>query len=393
MPNTINAYLDSRRDDLIAFTQELIKIESYTCQEKEASRRVVEEMTSLGYDEVKVDSFGSVMGRVGNGEIILLYDAHIDVVEALDAADWKHGPFSATIEEGRMYGRGTVDTKSSVCAMIYAGHALKKLGLLEGKTVYISASVGEEDYDGFFLENAIREHGINADFAIIGEPSDLNLAVGHRGRSMYTIQTKGKSAHGSAPHNGINAIYKMAEIQKRVEEQQAKFDLLEGDKGSVVLSNIVARTPSLNAIPDQCTIYLDRRLALGETEEIVAAEMDAIVEGTDATWEIYQATGQSFTGKSINMRVFLPAWEIDPTHPLAKAGERAVKQVTGKTHTLFKWEFATNGFATNGPFIIPTVGVGPGEIKYAHMKDENCKVEDIISAAKIYANIACCNLT
>lgn len=388
MSKNISNFLDSKRDALIAFTQDMIRIESYTCKEKEASERVQAEMISLGYDDVKVDSFGSVLGRVGNGETVLLYDAHIDVVEALDAADWKHGPFSATIEDGCMYGRGTVDTKSSVCAMVYAGHAMKELGLLEDKTVYISASVGEEDYDGFFLENAIREHKIEADFAVIGEPSDLNLAVGHRGRSMYTIQTQGVSAHGSAPHNGINAIYKMAKVIERVEAQQGKFDLLEGEKGSVVLSNVQARTASLNAIPDQCTIYLDRRLALGETEEIVAAEMDAIVEGLDAKWSVYRATGESFTGKEIDMHVFLPAWEIDANHVLAVAGTKAISTVTGKTDTTFKWEFATNGFATNGPFQVPTIGVGPGEIKYAHMKDENCKVEDIVSAAKIYTCIS-----
>ncbi|SDQ73513.1 YgeY family selenium metabolism-linked hydrolase [Pseudovibrio sp. Tun.PSC04-5.I4] len=388
MSEVITAYLDSKRDDLIAFTSDLIQIESYTTKEKEASTRVVKEMQALGYDDVKVDSFGSVMGRVGNGKTVLLYDAHIDVVEALDGADWKHAPFSATIEDGCMHGRGTVDTKSSVCAMVYAGQAMKELGLLEGKTVYISASVGEEDYDGFFLENAIREHGIEADFAIIGEPSDLKLAVGHRGRSMYTIRTTGKSAHGSAPHNGVNAIYKMAEVLKRVEAQQGKFDLLTGEKGSVVVSNIDARTASLNAIPDQCTIYLDRRLALGETEEIVGAEMDAIVEGTDAKWEIYRATGESFTGKLIDMHVFLPAWETKTDHPLVQAGEQAIERTTGETNSIFKWEFATNGFATNGPFSVPTIGVGPGEIKYAHMKDENCKVEDIMSAAKIYTNIA-----
>ena len=386
--DAISEYIDSKKEQLLTFTQDLIQIESYTGQEEEAALRVKEEMLSLGYDEVTIDSYGSVMGRIGHGDTTFLYDAHIDIVSAKDASDWTYPPFSGEIVDGKIYGRGTVDTKSSVCAMVYAGHALKHLSLLEGKTVYISASVGEEDYDGFFLEHAIKENNIEADFAIIGEPSDLNLAIGHRGRAMYTIQTQGKSAHGSAPHNGVNAIYKMAQLLNNIEAQQAKFDLIEGEKGSVVVSNIEARTASLNAIPDQCTIYLDRRLAIGEAEEIVADEMNQIVAGTDASWQVYRATGESFTKKAIDMHVFMPAWEIARDHSLTMAGEAAVERVTGKANTAFKWDFATNGFATNGPFSVPTIGVGPGHPKYAHMKNEHCHTEDIVSATKIYTYIA-----
>lgn len=388
MSHNIHSFLNDKKEDLIGFTQDLIRIESYTGKEQLASERVAQEMKSLNYDDVRVDSFGSVMGRVGNGKQVFIYDAHIDVVEAPDADDWKHGPFSGHIEDGIIYGRGSVDTKSSVCAMVYAGHALKELGLLEGKTVYISASVGEESYDGFFLERAIEENNIDADYAIIGEPSDLKLAFGHRGRAMYTIQTKGKSAHASAPNTGVNAIYEMADILKRVEEQQAKLDRKEGEKGSVAVSYIETRTASLNAIPDLCTIYLDRRLALGETEEIIAAEMDEIVAGKDASWDVYWEVGESFTNKKIEMRTFLPAWETDKNHALVKAGASAVEKVTGKQGTIFKWDFSTNGFATNGPFSVATIGIGPGDPKYAHMKDENCKTEDILSASKIYAEIA-----
>ena len=78
----------------------------------------------------------------------ILFDAHIDVVTAEDAADWEHGPFSGDVVDGVVWGRGTVDTKSSAVAMIYAGYLMKKLNLLEGKKVYISTSVMEEDFDG-----------------------------------------------------------------------------------------------------------------------------------------------------------------------------------------------------------------------------------------------------
>ncbi|QZY54818.1 YgeY family selenium metabolism-linked hydrolase [Crassaminicella profunda] len=384
MNDSIVECFSQLRDDLIKFTQKLVRIESYTGKEQEATELVKAEMEKLGYDEVIVDNYGSVLGRVGSGDTKIIYDAHIDVVEAKDANEWKYGAFSGEIVDGAMYGRGTVDTKSSVCAMIYAGHAMKKLGLLEDKTVYISASVMEEDFDGELLFRVIEEQKLDLDYTIIGEPSNLQLAVGHRGRSMYTITTKGVSAHGSAPNNGVNAIYKMAKILSRVENQQKEFDKINGEKGSVVVSNIEARTASLNAVPDQCKIYLDRRLALGETEEMVAKEMDKIIEGTDATWEIYNAIGKSATGKDVVLRTFMPAWETAEDHQLTQAAIKSFNEVLEKKPEIFKWEFSTNGFATNGRFNVPTIGFGPGEMKYAHMKDEHCKVEDIVTAAKVY---------
>lgn len=391
MTNPINEYLDSIQGDLIDFTSRLIQCKSLTGDEREAAECVKREMEKLGFDEILVDSFGSVLGRVGHGESVFLYDAHIDIVDAKDEADWTHGPFSGHIEDGVLWGRGSVDTKSSVCAMVYGAHAMKQCGLLEGKTILVSASVMEEDFDGELLYQALKENNLNPNYCIIGEPSSLRLAVGHRGRAMYKVTTTGKSAHGSQPQNGVNAIYKMNQIIANVERQQQEFDQLVdvAEKGSVVLSNIECRTASLNAVPDRCTVYLDRRLALGETEEMVAKEMDRIVEGTDATWEIYDAVGQAYTGKEVVLHTFLPAWETDRAHPLVEAGQVAMKETLQHDGEVFKWEFSTNGFATNDKYQVPTIGIGPGDLRLAHQKDERCDTAEIVAAAKIYAHIAC----
>lgn len=380
----INKYFESIDYDLIEFTKRLIQIESYTGKENDASELVKNEMVKLGYDEIIVDKYGSVIGRMGDGDKKIIYDAHIDVVEAKDSSEWLYPPFSGEIVDGKIYGRGTVDTKSSVAAMVYAGHAMKELGLLNGKTVYISASVMEEDFDGELLYRIIDEQNLKLDYTIIGEPSNMQLAVGHRGRSMYTITTYGISAHGSAPEKGDNAIYKIAKILSRIEKKQKYFDTLDGDKGSIVVSDIKARTASLNAVPDQCTIYIDRRLALGETMEAVNKEMDALIEGIDANWQIYTAIGKSWTNEDVELRTFLPAWEIKTEHELVKFGINAFKEVVSKNLNIFKWPFSTNGFATNARFSVPTIGFGPGDMKLAHMKDENCSIDDIITASKFY---------
>ena len=386
---SINKIFDEIQNDLIDFTQRLIRVESYTGKETETSKLVKDEMIKLGYDDVTVDKYGSVLGKLGSGDKHILYDGHIDVVEAPDKDEWLYPPFEAKIVDGKLYGRGAVDMKAAVAGMVYAGYAMKKLNLLEGKTVYISASVMEEEYDGELLYRVINEQKLSLDYTIIGEPSALQLAVGHRGRAMYVISTPGISAHGSAPEKGDNAIYKMGKILHNIEQLQKYFDTLEGDnKGSIVVSDIKARTASLNAIPDLCSIYIDRRLALGETREMVDKEMDKIIEGTDASWEIYTASGKSFTNADVELETFLPAWEINLDHELVKFGQSAFKEITNSTVNIFKWPFATNGFATNGRFNVPTIGFGPGDYKLAHMKDEHCAVDDIVLASKFYTILA-----
>lgn len=245
----------------------------------------------------------------------------------------------------------------------------------------------EEDFDGELLDRVMTGNNLRPAFAVIGEPSNLKLALGHRGRAMYVIRTKGVSAHGSAPETGENAVYKMAELITRVDELNRKLSMQVGEKGSVALTRIESRSASLNAVPDGCAIYLDRRLALGEDEAKVAAEMNELVAGTDAQWEIYDAQGTSWTGKPVVLHTFLPAWEAKQEEPLAQAGIRAYKEIMGKAPELFKWDFATNGFACAGRYHVPTIGLGPGDYVLAHQKNERCRVEDIENACMFYAEL------
>lgn len=376
------------RQDLIRFEQKLIRIPSTTGHEEEASRLVLEEMERLGYDDAKIDRFGNVMGRMGDGPKQILFDAHLDVVGALDAECWQHSPFSGDIVDGVIWGRGSVDTKSSAVGMIYAGYLMKKLGYLDGKSLYVSASIMEEDYDGELLDRAMQENGIlHPAFAVIGEPSNLKLARGHRGRAMYVVTMDGISAHGSAPETGVNAVYKMQELIGRVDRLNHRLRAQGGETGSVALTKIESRSASLNAVPDQCRIYLDRRLAMGETEEVVAREMDELVTGTDARWEIYDAVGESWTGEEIILHTFLPAWEEPDDSVLMESGKAAYRELLGQEPEMFKWNFATNGFACAGRYHVPTIGLGPGDYVLAHQKDEHCKLEDIFTATMFYAEL------
>jgi len=373
-------------NDLIQFAQDLVKIKSYTGQEGDIAKFIERKMNELDYDEVYIDDLGNVIGVIGSGPTKILFDSHIDTVQVNDAEAWTYGPFDGTIVDGRLYGRGSVDMKSAVAATVYAGHVINKMGYAEGKTVYISTSVMEEDYDGEPVSYLCEKSNIEPDFAIICEPSSMKLAMGHKGRALIKVSVKGVSAHGSAPEKGDNAIYKMSEIIKRVEMLGQLMMSKPGEKGSLALTKIESEAVSINAIPPVCNIYLDRRLILGEDYDFISKEMETLLKGIEASWEVYDVTGQSWTGEEITLHSFMSAWEISEEHRLSKACISAYDEVFECKPTQIKWDFCTNAVATCKAGI-PTIGIGPGNDKLAHMVDENCSVNEIKDAFKFYVNL------
>jgi putative selenium metabolism hydrolase len=375
------------KEELVLFAQSLVRIKSYSGQEQEIIRFIERKMEDLGYDEVKVDSMGNVLGRIGSGEKSILFDSHVDTVEVNDEKEWEFPPFSGEVVEGRLHGRGSVDMKSSIAASIYAGVIAKRLGLTSGKTVYVSCTVFEEDCDGENLRHLFRELDLKPDYVVICEPSNNKIALGHKGKLQVSIKTLGVSAHGSAPEKGVNAIYEMAEIIQRVEKTNLALMKKEKPRGTLVLSKISSISASLNAVPSECEIYLDRRIVPGETEVTIRREMDEVIKGKNAAWEVGTLQRKSWTGMDIHYEPFHLAWKIDHDHELTKACKAAYRETFGTEPTEFDfWDFSTNA-VTPVSMGIPTIGFGPGEYKLAHMRNENCRVDQIVEACDFYAKV------
>jgi putative selenium metabolism hydrolase len=211
--------------------------------------------------------------------------------------------------------------------------------------------------------------------------------VGHKGKLQVSIKTQGVSAHGSAPEKGINAIYEMADIIQRVEAKNLELMKKEKPRGTLVLSKISSVSASLNAVPSQCEIYLDRRIIPGETEEEIRREMDRLIQGKNATWEVGTLHRKSWTGMDIRYEPFHLAWKIAPDHELTRACVAAYQETLGGEPAEFDfWDFSTNA-VTPVSLGIPTIGFGPGEYKLAHMRDENCEVDQIVKACEFYARL------
>lgn len=372
--------------ELIAFYRQTVRTRSYSDEEGDVARMVEAKMKELGFDQAYIDPAGNVVGRVGHGPKVIHFDSHMDTVQANDPEAWRAGPFSAELVDGMVYGRGSVDMKGGLTASVYAAALAKQAGLLEGKTVYVTGSVCEEYCDGVCLEHFYRDSGVKPDVCVICEPSDNTITLGHTGKVQARIKTHGVSAHGSAPEKGVNAVYEMAEIITRVEALNRKLQATPG-AGTIVLSHISCVTASLNAVPSQCEIYLDRRLRPGESVAQVKGELDALTAGKRASWEPGTLRHTSWTGTEL---VYEPAhepWRIAEDAPLTQACNAAYEAVFGEKPQRYDfWDFGTNAVVPVS-MGVATIGFGPGEYKLAHMTDEWCDPKKVEEACRFYTQL------
>jgi len=158
-------------------------------------------------------------------------------------------------------------------------------------------------------------------------------------------------------------------------------------KGTIVVSAIQSISPSFNAVPDECTIHLDRRLTKGESKESAYAEIREIFKKIGVSAEIIELTYSvpAYTGKVYPTEQYFPTWVLEESHPLIQSAVATYSSVFAEKPVVDKWTFSTNGTATAGVFGIPTVGFGPGEEHFAHAPDERVKIEHLVKAAAFYA--------
>ncbi|MFZ5947530.1 MAG: YgeY family selenium metabolism-linked hydrolase [Stygiobacter sp.] len=379
--------VEQEKENLFALIQKLIQIKSYSGEEKEIVEFIISKMKEFGFDEAFHDSFGNAIGRIGNGPIKIMYDAHIDTVKVTETENWQYPPFAGEIKNGKIYGRGAVDEKPAMAGYLIAAKILKQLFNKLPFTLYVVGSVLEEDADGYPLYHIIQNEKIKPDFVLLGEPTDLKVYRGQRGRMEIKITTKGKSAHGAHNQKGINAIYKMQPIISAIEKLDKKLKPKSPlGKGSITVSNILSKAPSLCSVSDFCEIHIDRRMTIGENKNTVLKELKDIAKKNkiDAKISIPQVEGKSWKGTEFSTEAYFPTWVYDETHPLVTSAMKASKISIGKAKCGV-WSFSTNGVATAGHFGIPTIGFAPGKEKLSHSSKEELILEDLFKATKFYS--------
>ncbi len=382
----------SNRDAIISFLRDIVAIPSFDSNIRDVAARVERELRALGFRDIHYAPYGDIVACIGDGKRSLLYDSHLDTVGVGEPKEWRHDPFGAVIENGLMFGRGAVDEKGSTPPMIYGLKIAHELGLLDGFTAYYFGSI-EEWCEGLSARVFVEEEKVKPDFVVIGEPTNLRVYRGHKGRCEFRVTARGKSAHGASHWLGDNAIYKMQELLRKIPELDARLpdDPFLG-RGSIVATFIEARGGSLNVVPDRCSIVLDRRLTQGESAAQALDQVRALLPSDDFEVEVLRyeqpmdslRSPQGYSGYRRVADQIFPAWSFEESHPFAHAAVETSRAI-GLETTTGKWNFSTNGAYWAGIAGIPSVGFGPGEEEVVHTIDEHVRVDDIVRAAEWYA--------
>ena len=368
--------------ELVAFLVDLLAIPSPSGKEAKITERIAGEMRRLGFDEVRIDGLGNVIGRVGRGPRLVAFDAHVDTVDAGDRAHWSFDPFRPHVSEGRVWGRGAADQKGGLASMVHAGRIVREMGLGRDLTLLFVGSVQEEDCEGMAWKYLVEEEKIRPELIVLTEPTSLNICRGHRGRSC----------HGSAPERGDNAAYKAARVALEIERLNGRLavDAFLG-KGTVTVTEIATSSPALCAVPDTARLHLDRRLTAGETKDSAVAEVRQAAARAgfpEARIFVPEYREPSHTGRVIPCDKYFPTWTLDESSPWLKAAVSAYISLFGRAPKVDKWTFSTNGVGIMPIYGIPCLGFGPGREPQAHAVDEYCPVEDLHVAAAFYAALA-----
>ena len=377
--------------NIIQFMKEIVAIPSMESQIGPVGERIAAEMKKLKFDEVRFDKMGNILGRIGSGDRTIVFDSHIDTVGIGDPTSWEWDPFEGKIEDGTLFARGACDEKGSTPGMIYGMAIARDLGLLEGWTAYYFGNM-EEWCDGIAPNTFVEvDPGVRPDYVVIGEPTKMNVYRGHKGRIELKITARGRSAHAASNHLGVNAIYLLLPVIEGIRDLEPEL----GDHpflghGKITVSDMHVKTPSINAVPDEAVIYIDRRLTFGESKEDAISQIQNLIpkEHKDViSLEPLFYDEPSYTGFVFPVDKYFPAWALEEDYHLVQAGLKA-RELAGLTPSpAGKWDFSTNGIYWAGKAGIPSIGFGPGDEETAHTNLDSVKLDDVVKATEFYALI------
>ncbi len=383
--------VEANRNAIIRFLREICAIPSMDSQIRAVGERVAEEMQRLGFDEVRWDVQGNILGRIGNGARVIVFDSHLDTVGIGDRSQWAWDPFEGKVENGVLFARGACDEKNSTPGMVYGLALARDHGLLEGWTAYYFGNI-EEWCDGI-APRVFVEHDpkVRPDFVVIGEPTRMQVYRGHKGRVELQVTVKGRSAHAASNWLGDNAIYKALPIIAGLRDLDAtlRVDPFLG-KGTLTVSDMKVSTASINAVPDQVTLFIDRRLIPADSIASAMAEVQSVIERSgvniaDVSLSVLKYAEPSWNGFVLEVDKYYPAWVLEESHPLVQAALDTTELVFGRRATTGKWDFSTNGTYWAGIAGVPSIGFGPGDERYAHSVLDQVPLEDVVQSTLFYA--------
>jgi len=402
--------VDELADEMIEWLRDLVRIptinppgENY----RDCAHSIGDKLAEFGYDTSFIEANGrpecspsrprvNVIGRLNTSRIhpTLHFNGHIDVVPA--GAGWTRDPFSAELEDGRIYGRGVTDQKAGIAASLFAVEAIRRAGIRVAGSIEQSATVDEES-GGFAGVAYLAEHGHIrpdlVDYVIITEPLDYDrICLGHRGVYWFEILMHGRIAHGSMPFLGASAIDRMARLIERIERELKPRLAARRTRMPVEPEHARSATININSISggqnpdapqtpcvaDLCRAVFDRRFLIEEKLEDVR---DEFIELLDQLRE----NDAELQYELKDLMIFHPTM-TSPESQLVKTLSAVITETIGREPPLI----ASPGTYDQKHFariagIEQCIAYGPGNLKMAHQPDEYCEIGHLVTACKTMA--------
>lgn len=375
-----------KNQEALALLKKVVQMETVLGKEKMVADTLEELLTSYGIPCEQVEyspgrnSLIATLKGAEEGPVLGL-SGHMDVVPVGEVA-WDEEPFAAVEKDGLLYGRGTCDMKAGLIACVVAMIRLKEANVPFKGTLKLLATIGEETSAIGAGQLVDLGYADDLDALVIGEPTNLDIGVAHKGALWPQITTYGKTAHGSMPDQGVNAIEHMLlvinEIKKTFDFGSYVDDLVGASTSSL---NVISGGNGTNVVPDKCTMSLDIRTVKKQNHETLKAQFHDILEQLEKSVPDFKA--------DIEFINDLPSIRTELDDPFTVLTKKVVSDVRGEE----PGTFGMTGYTDGSQFVrakkdFPILIVGPGEPKIAHQPNEHVKIEDFYKMITVNEMIA-----
>lgn len=317
--------------EIVRFLRDLVAIPAEGCHDDPVIQRIRQEMEKVGFDEIRVDGMGNILGRIGSGKTVVMMDAHSDTVGVGDLREWAWDPYQGKVEDGYVYGRGACDPHAGMASMVYAGKLIHELGMCGDCTLWVAGSAQK-----LYI---LKEGGIRPDCLLIAGPTSLRIYRGQRGRVEL---------------EDADPIDKMPCLVQKVEQPDHRLrqDSLPG-KGSIAVTGIRSEL-------GLCSVHPRRGGSAGESREGAEIQRYPV--------EKYYTT-----------------WVLDESHPLVQAAIATYEALFDLPPVIGRYTTSANVAGSMGLMGVPAIGFGPGDEEVAHGVGERVPIRHLIKAAQFYA--------
>lgn len=368
--------------EVVKFCQELVRIKSVNPpgDELQAAEYVASVLKKLGLEVELIKhspTRASVLARLKSSRKKpgLLYNGHLDTVP-VGAEEWIHEPFRADVAEGKIWGRGTADMKGGLAVIMVAAKALAEARVpLQGDLI-IAATAGEEADSLGATALAARPDLGPVQAVVIPEPSYNDIFVAEKGAFWIEITTQGKTAHGSMPEMGRNAVMMMVTLINELGKMSFPYKehpLLGGFSQSI---NTIAGGVKTNVVPDYCAVTVDMRTVPGQDHRAILRQVEDLIADLSRRLPDFKALV-----KVTNDRAPV---ETSPEEPAVQSFADVVAEVAGERPVPKGVRYYTDAVAFVPVLRAPMIICGPGDAKLAHQPNEYVEVSKLVQAARIY---------